>query len=111
MFFAFNSQQATKLTRSLEKSLSKQGIHLAHGQALDALARMKGYNDWNSWKLDILPLPKGRGGRQRGSLTICQPFQIPAMAHVRGFFFHGGLPSRFKQEKASQVLRPERLMN
>lgn len=53
MFFAFNSQQATKLARRLEKSLSKQGIHLAHGQALDALARMKGYNDWNTWKRQI----------------------------------------------------------
>lgn len=53
MFFAFNARQATKLARSLEKALSPQNIALSHGQALDTLARMQGFTDWNSWKRQL----------------------------------------------------------
>lgn len=53
MFFAFNTRQATKLARSLEKALATQSLTLCHGQALDTLARMQGFADWNSWKCQL----------------------------------------------------------
>jgi hypothetical protein len=43
-----NAKTAKKSARSLEKFLAKAGIELSHGKALDALAVMAGFRDWNS---------------------------------------------------------------
>lgn len=48
MQFTFESGAAEELARKLEKFLTSKGIVLPHDQALDALAAMQGYTDWNS---------------------------------------------------------------
>lgn len=42
----FAVRQAKKLARTLEKELADCGVTLAHGQALDTLARLAGRRDW-----------------------------------------------------------------
>lgn len=42
----FAVRQAKKLARTLEKELADRGVTLAHGQALDTLARLAGRRDW-----------------------------------------------------------------
>lgn len=43
-----NAKSAKKSARALEKFLAKAGFELAHGKALDALAVLAGFRDWNS---------------------------------------------------------------
>lgn len=53
MKMAFNARSAKKLARAMEKALAPQGIKFSHGQALDALARMQGFADWNAWSASM----------------------------------------------------------
>jgi len=43
-----NAKTAKKSARALEKFLAKSGIELGHGKALDAIAVLSGFKDWNS---------------------------------------------------------------
>jgi len=55
MQFVHEPRSAKKLARALERFLSKKGIRLSHGQALDALAAMQGFADWNSLAASLKP--------------------------------------------------------
>jgi hypothetical protein len=48
MQFTFESSVAAELARQLRKFLASKGIELPHSQALDAVAAMQGYTDWNA---------------------------------------------------------------
>lgn len=41
--------QAKKTARALEKALARKGVTLAHGAALETLATMAGFEDWNAF--------------------------------------------------------------
>lgn len=43
-----NAKSAKKSARALEKFLAKVGVKLSHGQALEAIASLSGFKDWNS---------------------------------------------------------------
>ena len=43
-----NAKTAKKSARALEKFLAKSGVDLGHGKALDAIAVLSGFKDWNS---------------------------------------------------------------
>lgn len=43
-----NAKAAKKAARSLEKFMHKSGVALAHGNALNAMAAMSGFEDWNA---------------------------------------------------------------
>jgi hypothetical protein len=47
MFTIDTAAKAKKSARALEKALAKQGIKLVHGHALNAVAAMSGFEDWN----------------------------------------------------------------
>ena len=47
MFYINSSTGAKRSARALQKSLKESGSSVAHGQVLDALARMTGFEDWN----------------------------------------------------------------
>jgi hypothetical protein len=47
MFYINSSTGAKRSARALQKSLKESGLKLAHGQVLNALARMTGFEDWN----------------------------------------------------------------
>lgn len=55
MQFVNESRSAKKLARTLEKFLASKGIRLPRGHALDALAAMQGYSDWNSLAASMTP--------------------------------------------------------
>lgn len=55
MQFTFSKKDAKPLARALEKFLESKGIELSHGQALDALASMQGYADWNALADKVSP--------------------------------------------------------
>jgi hypothetical protein len=42
----FDAREAKKAARTLEKELAVRGLELAHGQALDVLAKLAGKHDW-----------------------------------------------------------------
>lgn len=44
----YSTKQAKQTARALEKALAKQGIALAHGKALDAIAGLSGFEHWNA---------------------------------------------------------------
>lgn len=46
-------EEVKKLARTLEKQLALKGHHLAHGEALDVLARMSGHRDWNALSAEL----------------------------------------------------------
>ncbi|VTU42260.1 MULTISPECIES: hypothetical protein [unclassified Variovorax] len=46
MLHIYNAQSAKKAARSLEKFATSLGFELKHGQALDALATMTGFQNW-----------------------------------------------------------------
>ncbi len=46
---------AKKTARTLEKALTKAGVSLQHGKALDLLAAMCGHLDWNSFTTSMTP--------------------------------------------------------
>lgn len=48
MFIIDTAAKAKKSARALEKSLAKQGIELAHGHALNVVAALAGFADWNA---------------------------------------------------------------
>lgn len=48
MFCIDNAAKAKKSARSLEKFFKKSGVKLAHGHALNAVASMAGFTDWNA---------------------------------------------------------------
>jgi len=43
-----NAKFAKKSARALEKFLAKSGVDLGHGKALEAIAILSGFKDWNS---------------------------------------------------------------
>ncbi len=47
--------QAKKMARALEKALEGKGLPLAHGAALDTLARLSGFANWNAWSAALSP--------------------------------------------------------
>lgn len=50
-----NLVDAKKTARSLEKALKAIGLNLAHGQALDTLARIRGFEDYNALVASLSP--------------------------------------------------------
>jgi hypothetical protein len=47
MFYVETSAKAKRSARALEKFLKSSGLNLQHGQALDAISRIAGFEDWN----------------------------------------------------------------
>ncbi len=45
--------QAKKTARALEKALARKGLTLAHGAALETLAAMAGFEDWNAFSASM----------------------------------------------------------
>lgn len=62
MFCIDNAAKAKKSARSLEKSLEKAGINLVHGHALNAIAAMAGFVDWNAMLEDFKSTPQTSRG-------------------------------------------------
>lgn len=63
MFCIDNAAKAKKSARSLEKFFKKSGVALAHGHALNAVATMAGFTDWNAMleslnQANAAPAPK-----------------------------------------------------
>jgi hypothetical protein len=48
MFIIDTAAKAKKSARAMEKSLAKQGIELGHGHALNVVAALAGFTDWNA---------------------------------------------------------------
>lgn len=55
MFIIDTAAKAKKSARALEKSLAKQGIDLAHGHALNVVATLAGFIDWNAMNSQFDP--------------------------------------------------------
>lgn len=55
MQLIYDPNRAKKLARSLEKFFASKGIELVRGQALDAVAAMQGFPDWNALAAQIHP--------------------------------------------------------
>lgn len=55
MLCIHTSAQAKKMARALEKALEEKGLPLAHGAALDTLARLSGFANWNAWSVALSP--------------------------------------------------------
>jgi hypothetical protein len=53
MFAINDAAKAKKSARALEKFLKKQGIDLGHGQGLNAIAAMAGFEDWNGLQAQL----------------------------------------------------------
>lgn len=49
IYLIANAGQAKQSARALEKALVPLGCHLKHGQALNVVARLAGYADWNAY--------------------------------------------------------------
>lgn len=64
MFIIENEVKAKRSARALEKFLSKQGITVVHGHALNAIAAMAGHIDWNSFHASLAPV---------ASVPVCSP--------------------------------------
>ena len=50
-----NQAEAKKVARALEKALKTLGLELSHGQALDTLARVDGFQDYNALNDSLSP--------------------------------------------------------
>lgn len=50
-----NTQHAKKSARTLERFLAHAGIELGHGRALDAMAVLSGFKDWNALSHALSP--------------------------------------------------------
>lgn len=53
MRFTHDDRTARKVARRLEKHLASKGVELALGQAMDAVAAMQGYADWNTLAAEL----------------------------------------------------------
>jgi hypothetical protein len=57
MFAINDAAKAKKSARALEKFLKKHGSSLGHGQALNAVAAMAGFEDWNGLQAQLESAP------------------------------------------------------
>lgn len=57
MFSINDAAKAKKSARALEKFLKKHGHGLGHGQALNAIAAMAGFEDWNGLQAQLKDAP------------------------------------------------------
>lgn len=57
MFAINDAAKAKKSARALEKFLKKHGHGLGHGQALNAVAAMAGFEDWNGMQAQLKDAP------------------------------------------------------
>lgn len=65
MFCIDTAAKAKKSARALEKSLAKQGIHLVHGHALNAVSAMAGFVDWNGYQESLGTVESAQRGAPR----------------------------------------------
>lgn len=57
MFEINNAAKAKKSARALEKFLEKHGLNLGHGNALNAVAALAGFEDWNGLQAQLKAQP------------------------------------------------------